>query len=284
MTRASTFRRLLPVLVIALVAGTAGTTGLVVGRGSETPSTTIGTVPERRTPTAEDPLHVLLLGDSLSWEAQGAFRYLLTLGGKARVSVMAYGGTDYCTFEPDVYTFVRDRHPDVAVIEFSGNALGPCMSDPKTGRPLRGDALVEKYQSDAERVIDRLSERGVDVYIVIAPVRRDPHPEDEGLRQVVLDLARTRPVQLVDAAQAVELGGRYTDYLPCLAFEPCHDVDPATGEPAARVRASDGAHFCPSGLPAVSGVTLECASWSSGAWRFGSAMAKPVMDDFRLGL
>jgi len=45
------------------------------------------------------------------------------------------------------------------------------------------------------------------------------------------------------------------------------------------VRAPDGAHFCPTGHPAVGGVTGDCSVWSGGAWRFATAMADPIPID-----
>ena len=44
-----------------------------------------------------------------------------------------------------------------------------------------------------------------------------------------------------------------------------------------RPRAPDGAHFCPGAPDAVRGVTSGCPVWSSGAFRFGTAMATPVL-------
>jgi len=45
------------------------------------------------------------------------------------------------------------------------------------------------------------------------------------------------------------------------------------------VRAPDGAHFCPIGAAAREGVVDPCAVWSSGAYRYGSAMAGAVVAD-----
>jgi hypothetical protein len=96
-------------------------------------------------------------------------------------------------------------------------------------------------------------------------------------------LAHQNPaVRYVDAAAAVESNARYTDYLPCLAGKPCLDTDPATGQKADRVRAPDGVHFCPDDLPATAGVTAQCDRWSSGAWRYGGAMASRIIEDFNL--
>ena len=71
--------------------------------------------------------------------------------------------------------------------------------------------------------------------------------------------------------------GRWTETLPCLPTEPCTGGRDASGTPVNVVRAPDGAHFCPGAPAAVRGVTAACPVWSSGAWRFGNAMAAPVV-------
>jgi hypothetical protein len=43
------------------------------------------------------------------------------------------------------------------------------------------------------------------------------------------------------------------------------------------VRAADGTHFCPAPVTVVRGVTGACPVWSSGAFRFGTAMAEPLI-------
>jgi len=53
-------------------------------------------------------------------------------------------------------------------------------------------------------------------------------------------------------------------------------VNPASGRPASQVRSPDGVHLCPVGN------VFDCPVWSSGAWRFGRAMAAPVVRDYKL--
>jgi hypothetical protein len=75
----------------------------------------------------------------------------------------------------------------------------------------------------------------------------------------------------LDAGSAVLADGRYADQLPCLPEEPCPTS--TSGETLTQVRAADGQHFC------VATVAQDgtCATWSSGAWRYGSAMAEPLI-------
>ena len=46
------------------------------------------------------------------------------------------------------------------------------------------------------------------------------------------------------------------------------------------MRAPDSVHFCPNGPEAVNGVTVPCTVWSSGAYRYGIAMAAPIIKEF----
>jgi len=72
-------------------------------------------------------------------------------------------------------------------------------------------------------------------------------------------------------------GGRWTETLPCLGGEPCTGGRDAAGRLVNVVRAPDGVHFCPGAPAAVRGVTADCSVWASGSWRFGNAMAAPVV-------
>jgi hypothetical protein len=76
----------------------------------------------------------------------------------------------------------------------------------------------------------------------------------------------------VDAGQPVVDRGRFTETLPCL---------PAEGRADGRipVRALDGVHLCP--LRTRQGKD-RCRIYSSGAARFGFAMAEPVRADLGL--
>jgi len=74
-------------------------------------------------------------------------------------------------------------------------------------------------------------------------------------------------------------GGRWAETLPCLPAEPCTGGRDANGTPVNVVRAPDGAHFCPGAPAAVRGVTAGCSVWPSGSWRFGNAMAAPVIEE-----
>jgi hypothetical protein len=94
-------------------------------------------------------------------------------------------------------------------------------------------------------------------------------------------MARSSPYgRYTDAGASVLSRGRWTETLPCLPAEPCTGGRNTNGTPVNVVRAPDGGHFCPGAPAAVRGVTAACPVWDSGAWRFGNAMAAPVIAEF----
>jgi len=233
------------------------------------PPPSTNTVPVLR-PTGRAP-RVELFGDSLGLEAAGFFTEQLTLAG-AQVRTRTLGGTAICDFLPGIASEEASWHPDVAVIQFSGNSLTPCMTDPTTAKPYTGAALVAEYRVSAATAIGILTTGGTRVVLAASPTGRRDTPGAHPLTDMYRDLAASRPgVTFVDAGAAVTANGGYTDRLPCLPGEPCSGTGAETG--TNPVRAPDGAHFCPSAPPTVRDGVAACATWSSGAWRFAVALA-----------
>lgn len=172
--------------------------------------------------------------------------------------------------------------PRVAVFEFSGNALTRCMQN-SDGSPLSAMARTARYQSDATSITERFTAVGATVLWVDAPRgRRDPTRTD----QSSADQSFTTPIyraivrrfhtmgfdaHFVPASQSVLTGrGAWTPSLPCLASDTAAG---ACTEGVVPVGAPDGAHFCPSGITSADGT---CSVWSSGAWRYATAIAREI--------
>jgi hypothetical protein len=229
---------------------------------------------------------VVLWGDSLADESKERFVEWLRFWSANRldVSTNTYGGTATCDWSTRIADTAARERPAVAVLEFSGNALTACMTG-TDGRSLTGRAYLDAYRTATMHAVTALRDAGTRVYVIGTPRGRTTAATSDGamLRTMYERLARhLNGVVFVDAGAAV-LGpaGRWTNTLPCLPEE-----TGANGCVAGRivVRAPDSAHFCPGAGPAVRGVTGSCPRWSSGALRFGRAMAAPIIADLRVAL
>ncbi|HKA92571.1 MAG TPA: hypothetical protein VKE97_02110 [Acidimicrobiia bacterium] len=223
---------------------------------------------------------VILYGDSLAFESRDAFALALQRGNDIEVVDRTYGGTAICDRLDRMRQDLHDLQPAAVVIEFAGNNVTPCMQGPDG--PLTGAALAEKYRDDARTATDIFAGAGVRVYWIGAPpitasqagdfarVRRLYEAQAGGVTQATPPFGA---VEYVDADRAVVDGGRFTATLPCLPSE-----GPAEGCVDGRipVRALDGVHFCP---VRTGPGTDHCPVYSSGAVRFGLAMAGPVRRD-----
>jgi hypothetical protein len=214
--------------------------------------------------------HVALYGDSLATQASPYFDALALPPG-VTVLNRVYGGTAICDWLSFMQTDASTFRPQAVVIEFSGNALTPCMAGYSPGTA----AYYAKYRHDAQEAIGIFTAIRAHVYLMAAPL-----PESVSAQQnsITLDemyaalAAGHADVSYVDAGQSVLLHGQFTDTLPCLPTEPC------TGPNGTNVvRAPDGVHFCPDG---VMYANDGCVHYASGAYRFAMAMLKPVLAQF----
>jgi hypothetical protein len=224
---------------------------------------------------------VVLYGDSLSSESQGYFAEFLMRHGITDVITRTFGGTALCDYLGAMRQDAADFRPTTVVIEFSGNAFTPCMQD-ENGAAVTGDDYFDRYRDAATEALRIFAPSGTHVYFVGTPISRstmESHNPDAGrLNRLYASLSTLGLSTYVDAGAAVLDNGQWTESLPCLADEPCAGTTDANGTPTNVVRAPDGGHFCPASPGAVRGVTGECPVWSSGAFRFGTAMAQPVVD------
>jgi len=213
---------------------------------------------------------VALYGDSLATQASPYFDALALPSG-VTVLNRVYGGTAICDWLADMQTDAATFRPQAVVIEFSGNALTPCMAGLTPGTA----AYYAKYQHDVEQAIGIFLGVGAHIYLDAAPLPLSAAASQNAfnLDKIYAALAMDHPgVTYVDAGQAVMVGGEFTLVMPCLSDEPC------TGPNGTNlVRAPDGVHFCPDGLMEPNDA---CVHYASGAYRFGRAMLAPVLRQF----
>jgi hypothetical protein len=207
---------------------------------------------------------LVYLGDSLAQETYSLLAYLSP--GKT-VSTKFWGGTAPCDW---LSVDLGAGPSSVVVITFTGNSLTDCMSDGRGGH-LVDEALIAKYRTDVGVLVDRARQAGARVVLVGQPLRApgfDADLEVEGINAMYREYAAAfSDVSFVDAGAEVEtMDGRYTDRLPCTPFDTDCAADGTT------IVRGDGVHFCP-----IEGQN-PCSVWSSGAFRFGSAIAQAAND------
>jgi hypothetical protein len=221
---------------------------------------------------------VVLYGDSLAWEASDSFNDSFAGHPDVQVHTRTFGGTAICDWLDQMASDAASLTPGIVVIEFSGNSFTPCMHD-ANGTPLTGPAVDERYAVDAASVIATFSPIGTHVVLAGAPVSGSNSAAIGRLNSIYSALADDHDsVSYADAGRSVLAGDSYTITLPCLSSEPCDGGYNSDGLPVNVVRSSDGIHFCPVSGEAVQGITDNCPVWSSGAYRYGRALAQPVLD------
>ncbi len=237
--------------------------------------------------TAQPPkLRVEIYGDSLAYQAAPYLNYFLGYSGKVDTKDSVFAATAICNWLPTIGREEDSRnasgyHPNAIVMIFSGVALYPCMKG-ANGVALSGQALIDKYESDARIAIMFAARSHIPIYFVSTPISKadaDKYVGDTPLGQMFANLAKEIPggfVRFIDAAQAVEWRGHYTDTLPCAAFEHCTGRWP-DGTPTVVVRNADGVHFCP-----VQEIFFDCPTSMPGAMRFAAAISKQVLVDLHV--
>lgn len=239
-------------------------------------------------------VRVDFFGDSLLEQARayllGDFRT-----DTADLMVSATGGTALCDFVyPQLRTtaqglqldtapgpilrLTRADAPAVAVIEFSGNTLTPCIAQQTFSLAL----FTQNYELCLTAAVSHLHAIGTRHVILDAgPPFEVPQASQGAVRSLYEHVAHEdagEGVRYATAADdAVSNHGRYTTYLACLKSETevdeCGNVD-VDGVESDQVRSADGRHFCP--VPRGSGQVPPCPVYSSGAARFASAFTSLV--------
>jgi hypothetical protein len=221
---------------------------------------------------------VVLYGDSLAWESRQSFVESFADRPDVEVHTRTFGGTAICDWLDEMAADAASIAPGIVVVEFSGNSFTPCMYD-ASGVPVTGPAVTERYAGDAATVISTFAPVGTHVVFAGAPVSGPTSAAVGRMNDLYRDIANGHDgVWYADAGAAVLVDDSYTITLPCLSSEPCQGGYNSDGLPVNVVRAPDGVHFCPVSGDAVQGVTDDCPVWSSGAYRYGRALAQPVID------
>lgn len=291
--------------IVALLAAVAMLSSMIVGAiNALAGGDDSAAPPEGEAPDDPEPADVILYGDSLATEAVFHFQAeLLEADDELAIVPGASPGLAICDFiETISQDLVAYETPEVAVLEFAGNNATPCVAD-AGGERLTGQALADKYAQDAELVTDVLVQNGIQVlWVGPPPAPGLPGGASEAIDQAYRDLVdewSEREPDMVHYAPAGEAvtgpGGEYVAALPCLDDERDPEDVLATldelgleyeeeeltsggvgcANDEIQVRNDDEIHFCPVELGADD---LICPTYSSGARRYGEAMAAATLD------
>lgn len=181
---------------------------------------------------SQAPRHVVLVGDSLAWEAGEAFRYAAGTAGW-RTTELTAGGTAPCDFLPALVELATREPIDRVIVSFSGNALTPCIAG------ASGAALLLRYEADLwamRQVVPKAR------FVLAGQPSTQGRPEIDALDRRYRQLAKRWRAGFVDAGAAVESRGLFTSTLRCRTGPGCVDG-------VMTVRGPDGLHFCPQPAP-----------------------------------
>lgn len=215
-----------------------------------------------RTPTADDPLRVMTVGDSLMWDAQLGIEAALEATGVVEVELAAIQGMGVASLYPwrtEWPRLLEERNPELVLAHWGG-------WDVKLIDQVGADA----YRAMLDEAIATLASTGADVVLIGLP------PSQVGWGDVAQAVPRTINyyfVELIDRFPGIV---SYVHPDPFIAPEGVPVLYlPGLGGAEERVRKADYDHYCP-----------------AGAARFGQAMVDllspafslpPVQEDWRLG-
>lgn len=248
--------------------------GLVIGLGVVAG---VGGFPKPASSTSMPmPRTVMLYGDSLADQASSYFVKAIDRSPGLTARVGAWDGTAPCDWLPAMATAARSRSIAVAVIDFSGNSITPCMK----GAPYTSARYYKRYLDDVTTAAKAFVRNGTKVVLVSAPQSYKQYlhggTQWNRLNRILASIAASEPrgVSYDAAGRAVMVDGHFTWAMACRSDEPCLN-DPVPGENV--VRAPDGFHFCPTGQRAVRGYVPPCDTYMSGAFRYGVDMADAAL-------
>ena len=157
------------------------------------------------------------------------------------------------------------------MLEFIGDVFTACNDGVQVGTAQ----YYAKYKDEIRTAISIFRSVGASVVLIGQPADRTAllTRNELALNKLYRSIAKaTTGVSYDDAGQAVMAKGQFTWTLPCLSGQPC------TGPNGTNiVRSPDGVHFCPNGQSTPDRGLEDCDVYSSGAFRFASAMLKAAL-------
>ena len=234
--------------------------------------------------TVLDRWRVSFFGDSLSYQAQPTMHAEYAATHQVETTAFTFPGSTMCAQVDEIRKTASSFHPDVVAIEFLGTSFVPCAQVAPWGTAK----WLAHYRESTEAAVAAAESSGPTTTVLLfdSPVMPPASPQKPliaitHIYEQVAAASKGR-VTYVDAGRAVEGSeGQWVPSLPCLPGE--IDSHRCTGpeSPQGRlnpVRSPDGLHLCTTDYPAQAAIAPPgCPTYSSGAYRFGSAMVAGVL-------
>ena len=279
-------RRLRLRVVLVVAAGALLLAGClqVVAQPSPAPTTTSTTTSTTTAPisalsppktfppcptTTGTPRQVVVYGDSLVYQSTADFTSGVC-GPDVHVTVEAQPGAALCDFTNFIAAQTAAAPPTVAVIAFSGNNDTPCVED-SNGTPLTGNALLAKYQADAEAVMTDFPPGQTEV-LWVTPPGRAGQDQEPPLAAIYQQVASEYPnTMLVDGGKYLRGRDQHLPVRPALLA--------GRAEPRVLPGRTDRRAAPPRRVPFLPGAAHRADPLPGvrrGSARYGRALAEPV--------
>jgi hypothetical protein len=221
---------------------------------------------------------VLLYGDSLLYEASSTVEASVPRG--IELLTRAVPGSAPCDWWQQLDRDLDRGDISLVVLESAGNAWTECMTERGRLLDIGSSGYFERYRRDLTATFERLEGREVAVAIVAPPPVEAPFGATLQrvwmlTRQAAADHLGEHIVYETPARAVADDAGGFAARLPCLPDEREREVCDPDG--LIRVREPAGLHFCPSGYAPQDDMLAGCSTYSSGAVRFGRALAEEVV-------
>ncbi len=244
--------------------------------------------------TEERRIRVSVLGDSILYQAKPTIDFLVETSGAVMTHSITYPGLTMCTLIPFIRRDIIPVHADLVIIEMLGTDFDQCAQV----APDHSPAWLAAFKTATETVVnDALSaSSSTKVELVDAPTYMDQISGHSAVAQIYQEVSALHPdrVSYVNAGASVEgPQGQAVEYLPCLPKEisrglcegPTIRTEMINGTLVREipVRGSDLVHFCPVNDASGKVAPPGCAVYSSGVFRFATALLNPALREFDLG-
>lgn len=171
-----------------------------------------------------------------------------------------------------------DYRPDVVAIETHGGSLTPCMRIGDRQLTRDDPEFIERHRQALRDFFRLATEAGATVVYVDVPP--DGSEAAEAFQRELAGIAREVVDEypgsvFADGPRAALGGDVWTATLPCLPSEV--DLDDCENG-RIQIRAPDRVSFCPDGYATIQDALIGCRAYSSGARRYGDAIAEVLRD------